>query len=232
MPAHYTDLWNKFYQDKQYTPWWPSDGVVRFVARCLKRGIRIERALDLGCGSGRHLWLLENMSAMLGLEHSIQAHGLDISAQALELARSWQADRFPGATLRHYDGNAIPYANDQFDMVLSYGVFDHMPFESAVALSREMLRVMRPGAVGCLGIHSSRDGAFGKGQPAGRNEFLLSGDCEKGILQHYFDEDELRSLLKPFSIDEIFLEEQYSLGTPEPLLSMWMIYFSKDRGSP
>jgi ubiquinone/menaquinone biosynthesis C-methylase UbiE len=99
--------------------------------------------LDVGCGDGVHAAVLA--------EHGLGAHryyGLDLSLQAVRLARL----RSQGArgAVRLYVGDALtlPYRAQCFDMVFSYGVLAYTGApETAFA---EMVRVCKPG--GLIGI--------------------------------------------------------------------------------
>jgi 23S rRNA (guanine745-N1)-methyltransferase len=85
--------------------------------------------LDVGCGEGTYL-------GGIARERSVEAHGIDLSASAADLA----ARRFPEITW--IVGNAdrfLPWAPESFDLVLSI---------DARLNPAEMRRVLKPG--GCL----------------------------------------------------------------------------------
>jgi len=68
--------------------------------------------LDVGCGEGYYLGSLAAQAAGIGIE----AHGLDLSAPAVELA----ARRYPGVTWVVANADRfLPYAPRSFDLVLS-----------------------------------------------------------------------------------------------------------------
>ncbi|HWH93863.1 MAG TPA: class I SAM-dependent methyltransferase [Baekduia sp.] len=88
-----------------------------------------QRVLDIGCGSG----------AFLALAAGRGAHvcGLDASDALLERAR----DRVPAAELLQGDMNALPFADDTFDVVTGFNAF-FFAQDMAGAL-REAARVAR-----------------------------------------------------------------------------------------
>jgi SAM-dependent methyltransferase len=88
--------------------------------------------LDIGCGVGAFLLLVEDRGA--------QAFGLDASGALLELARSRVAD----ADLRVGDMEALPYNDDTFDLVTGFNAFFFA--NDIVAALREAGRVAKPGA--------------------------------------------------------------------------------------
>lgn len=97
-----------------------------------------DRILDLGCGDGRHLQLLQ--------ERGKAAVGLDLSADLLERAR----ERFSGdrpARLVRGDMRALPFTEGAFRSVLSlftaFGYFG--PPAANAAPVREIARVLEEG---------------------------------------------------------------------------------------
>ena len=91
-----------------------------------------QRVLDVGCGVGAFLRLVDGRGA--------RAFGLDASDALLELARR----RLPAADLRTGDMEALPYADDTFDLVTGFNSFFFA--DDIVAALREAGRVARPGA--------------------------------------------------------------------------------------
>ena len=90
------------------------------------------QVLDIGCGVGAFLRLVADRGA--------RAHGIDASQALLELAR----ERVPEAELRVGDMEALPYADDTFDLVCGFNAFFFAG--DIVTALREAGRVARPGA--------------------------------------------------------------------------------------
>jgi ubiquinone/menaquinone biosynthesis C-methylase UbiE len=66
---------------------------------------------------------------------------LDVSRKSLDIGRS----RFAGsAEFVHFDGEAIPFPDEQFDLVFLACVLHHIAHGEHAALLREMSRVLRP----------------------------------------------------------------------------------------
>ncbi len=108
------------------------------VAGLLARGVR-GRALDLGCGFGRHLLALR--------ERGVDAWGLDRSRQLLTRAAALAGGALRGRILRG-DFRALPLRERSFDAVLmlfsSFGYFDDRENAQVVG---EVARVLRPSGV-------------------------------------------------------------------------------------
>jgi ubiquinone/menaquinone biosynthesis C-methylase UbiE len=94
------------------------------------------RVLDAGCGTGGFLAKLRTLRPDLDL------HGVEWNPQAAARAR-----RKSGATIVRGSVNALPFADNSFDAVVSADVLCHAAVEPDAALA-EMQRVLRPG--GCL----------------------------------------------------------------------------------
>jgi len=89
------------------------------------------RALVDGCGVGMYVRGLQGQGAEvwgLDVEHE---HVLEAAANA------------PGAGLCQAAGEALPYPDEQFDLVLSHEVIEHVQDDRAYAT--EMIRVLEPG---------------------------------------------------------------------------------------
>lgn len=98
------------------------------------------RALEIGCGPGR---LMLPMTRHFG-----EVHGVDISEEMIALARQRLAGA-PGCHFHVTTGAGLPmFANEYFDFVYSYIVFQHIPDRDVVmSYLREAQRVLKPGGV-------------------------------------------------------------------------------------
>lgn len=116
----------------------------------LKRGTpapkESRRFLEIGCGPGR---LLRPMS-----ERCAEIHGVDVSDEMVARARCnltgidhAHAHVGTGSTLENF-------ADESFDFVYSYAVFQHIPSRDVVfSYLREAVRVLKPGGLARLQIN-------------------------------------------------------------------------------
>ena len=121
--------------------------VGRVFRERINRGLRLlperrfGRALELGYGAGA---VLSSLAA--GVD---ELHGLDLDAdpalvQPLLAARGYQAELRQGSVYE------LPYADDSFDLVVSFSMFEHLhEYEKGLA---QVARVMRPGGLFLLGM--------------------------------------------------------------------------------
>jgi SAM-dependent methyltransferase len=99
-------------------------------------GIRSGQAvLDVACGTG--------VVAVTAAQRGANVTGADLTPELLERAR--ENSQIAGVQIdwREADVEALPFANDQFDIVLSQ--FGHMFAPRPEVAIAEMLRVLRPG---------------------------------------------------------------------------------------
>lgn len=141
--AHYYVAFGRRGQDEEGFLETASD-VLRTLVPDLRRlppaPPRARRALEIGCGPGR---LLLPMSRHFG-----EIHGVDVADRMIQIARE-RLRNAPHAHVHHTTGaDLAPFADDSFDFVYSYAVFQHIPSREVVfEYLRECRRVLKPGGV-------------------------------------------------------------------------------------
>ncbi|RMG92403.1 MAG: methyltransferase domain-containing protein, partial [Zetaproteobacteria bacterium] len=94
---------------------------------------RFDEMLDIGCGSGVHLALLHECTG--------RASGMDYSFNMLRKASDMKQQLQADWLLVQGDAQAVPFASERFDLVISMGVLDYVP-DPVLAL-KEMKRILR-----------------------------------------------------------------------------------------
>lgn len=119
--------------------------VVRSLELELKRlprqaNRRAWRALEIGCGPGR---LMRPMSRHFG-----EIHGVDVSDEMIRLARE-KLRGIPHAHAHHNTGSDLAaFADESFELVYSYAVFQHIPSREVVfSYLAEARRVLKSGGL-------------------------------------------------------------------------------------
>jgi ubiquinone/menaquinone biosynthesis C-methylase UbiE len=99
-----------------------------------------KRVLEIGVGLGAdHLEWAKSQPSQLA--------GIDLTEQAVRLTRS----RCPQSDVRVADAEELPFENESFDIVYSWGVLHHSPnTEKAI---QEVHRVLKPGGVARLMLY-------------------------------------------------------------------------------
>jgi len=173
----------------------------------LKRGSKV--VLDLGCAIGR--------LSMLIAAQGIEVYGLDASERAVAFARAWaQDEQMPNV---HFDlglASNLLYPDGTFDAVVANAVLDHMPLSEAQKAVREIWAVLKPAGL----VIASFDGLAGKENPPHHSlpdgTRLYVDGMQRGLIWRYYSDDEIRTLLSSFQIEELHGEPDGSrvlLGT-------------------
>jgi SAM-dependent methyltransferase len=120
---------------RQQTYWWHRARRVMSLALLRRFGLKPGcRWLDIGCGPGTNLRMLDALHPSLTV-------GLDLSPVGLDFARQGA----PAARLVRADLNkALPFADATFDLVTIFNVLYHRWMPSEDAVLSEVFRVLRP----------------------------------------------------------------------------------------
>jgi ubiquinone/menaquinone biosynthesis C-methylase UbiE len=130
--ATFSDETAPNYDQREVLPLAPSiwaSYVFDFLNKFLKDG----PILDLGCGTGR--------VSKYYSDQGYQVVGLDISKEMLKICRQKSA----GISVCLGDGARLPFRDNSFSTVISYGALHHIPDIEAVF--HELHRVLVPGGV-------------------------------------------------------------------------------------
>jgi len=101
-----------------------------YRALMIKIFLKPKNALDVGCGTGKLVFWLRFFG--------IDAFGIEISKDALELA-----DKKIKPFLKSGDITKIPYAENNFDLVLTYDVLEHIERSKIKKAISETIRVSK-----------------------------------------------------------------------------------------
>jgi len=139
------ERWDALHRQARHRLEYPSEHVVRFLA-----GLELDmpaRALDIGCGSGRHAILLDAFG--------FDTYACDVSADAVRGTRvRWTA---PANRVTQAQMTALPYADDHFDIAVSYAVFYYGTAQEAQRAIDELHRVLKPGGRALVCVPTSDD---------------------------------------------------------------------------
>jgi 2-polyprenyl-3-methyl-5-hydroxy-6-metoxy-1,4-benzoquinol methylase len=218
--------WDKVYSERFMTIWEPHETVVQFVARYLKRRLtydryqeqrRADRVLDLGCGNGAQ--------SLFFARKGYDVYGVDLSKEAILFAEDTAKKDGVKATFLTQDCSKLSFENSFFDVILCYGMLDHILMDKALAIANEAYRVAKPGSLLFFSLASVDSSYFGKGSLVAHHSYILQETLEEGEVQHYFDEEEVRELLPPgrFRLLDVRhrREDQYSVSKGELFPKNW-----------
>lgn len=79
---------------------------------------KVETVLDFGCAAGGSFLFSRELNA------NVKYSGIDINVDLVNFAK----ERFPEASSQFYlaDGPSLPFDNNSFDLIFSFGVFHHL----------------------------------------------------------------------------------------------------------
>lgn len=104
---------------------------------------RGRRVLEMGTGAGSDFVKFARAGA--------NAYGVDLTDAGVRLLRQRLAAEHLHATISVGDVERLPFADNAFDFVYSWGVIHHT--ENTPAAAREAIRVLRPGGEFCVMIY-------------------------------------------------------------------------------
>lgn len=207
------NAWETSYRNLDNFVFYPHEEIIRFVSRYIRKRIGLRefrdviphmhspRVLDLGCGIGRHVIYFHEMG--------FDCHGIDLSATAVEFARQWGTER--GITdvesrIVQGDVRSLPWPDASFDVIVSHGVLDSMPFEVAKTACQEAARILRENGLLYCDVVSGDDSTHAR-EFAG--EEIVATPHEQGTIQSYFNFEKILELIeRSFDIIECKLIRQ------------------------
>ncbi len=161
--------------------------------------------LEIGCGLGTDLLQFAKGGAKVA--------GLDLTPQSVALARRrFELEDMPGRFLVG-DAENLPFPDDRFDVVYSFGVLHHTP-DTARAF-REVRRILRPGGEAVIMLYHAHSSHYYLGYPLallsrlrrgqgwiGRTEYFRVYDGEENPLGKAYTRGQVRALFDGFEILE------------------------------
>ncbi len=92
-----------------------------------------KKILDVGCGNGADLAYLNKLGA--------NVYGLDFSEKSIEVCKLTSRRSKTNLNLTQADANYMPYKDESFDLVMSFGLLEH--FKNFEKVLKEHCRVLK-----------------------------------------------------------------------------------------
>lgn len=165
---------------------WPE--VESFVTTIADRE-GLGRALDLGCGNGRHTELLA--------EHGADATGVDVSRGLLSAAAARENDHGFVADPVQGDAATLPFADDSFAQIIYVATLHHLRPESTRRESlAELGRLLQPGGLALVSAWSTAHDRFDAETAFDTTvDWTLPGGETVDRYYHIYDPDSFRAAL-------------------------------------
>lgn len=171
------------------------------VAKLFKEK-KVEKLLDLGCGTGRHLIFF----ASKGFE----VYGLDGSPKGLEIAKDWLDEEGKNGELTcQRIEHKFPYCDSFFDAVVSIQVIHHNLLKDIVFTVNEIERVLKPGGFAFITFPLRRH--FQRGtwelKKIEKGTYIPRAGQEKGVPHHFFSAKEIKEKFSGFYLLEKYIDK-------------------------
>jgi len=191
LQAVYDRIATHFSQTREYS--WPE--VEEFVDSEVDRCGSLGRALDLGCGNGRHAETLANAGG--------DVVGLDVSRGLLAEARERAAEGGFGVDLVHGDASRPPFVDDRFSQIVYVATLHHLRTREARQQSlSEVGRVLAPGGRALVSAWSTAHDRFDATEGFDTTvDWTLPGGKQVGRYYHIYDPKEFQADLEAASVE-------------------------------
>jgi SAM-dependent methyltransferase len=211
--------WDKHYKSVKSVLIYPDENLVRMIKAYLSEitseSIADFSAIDLGCGTGRHLKML--------LETGIkQVTGLDYSYNGLKTCKELYS-----VPLVQGDNNNLPFRDSSYNAAISWGSLHYCGKELLEKQAGEIYRIMKPGARFFGTLRSDKDTYLKKGKHIGNNTWITDLEDIKNSVVSFYNENELKTCLKIFSKFEYGIIERTIIGDLQKRISHWIFWAEK-----
>ncbi len=203
--------WERHYRRDRSSLAYPDENLVRLLAKFTDsfNGDNIT-SLDMGCGSGRHIKLMEEM----GIEH---AFGSDYSIEGLKRSR-----RFSVSGLVNCSNLNMPFKDESFDVVAAWGSLHYSPKSETGRMISQAHRILKRGGSFFGTLRSENDTYLRRGTHLGNNTWSTDLHDLSGSVVSFFSLNELEELFSVFSDAEFGLMERTVMGNIESRISHWI----------
>lgn len=181
-----TSVWETAFVDRQMM-WGETPTRSALLARDLFARHGAREVLIPGVGYGRN--------ARVFLEAGMSVTGIEISATAIELARSRMKLDFP-----IYQGSVtdMPFDEKQYDGILCYGLAYLLDDQARARLIADCHRQLAPGGHMVFTVLSKQAPTFGRGPKLGEDRY----ETHPGIPIFFYDEASVRREFGPYGLVE------------------------------
>ena len=206
--------WDRHYEREKSELTYPDENLVRLIRR-FTAGRAIARALDLGCGSGRHIPLLAESGARMVV-------GTDASHKA-----TLCASRYQQAYLMQCDNRRLPFKSESIDIVVAWGSLHYGTRKDLETALDEIRRVLVPDGILFATLRCERDTYLTRGAFLGDVTWRIAGGDIDGAVVSFFREEDLPTLFAGFGGWSHGLMERTPVGMRGSLVSHWILHVWK-----
>ena len=205
--------WNIHYKKNKSVLSYPDENLVRLIAGVIKKSGsgKALSAIDIGCGSGRHLTLLEESGIS-------DVYGSDYSLNALKICED---AGFPHVI--NCDNRSQPFREETFDIAIAWGSLHYSSKDEMKAMLDEVKRIMKCGGSLFATLRRDNDTYLKTGTHLGNNTWKTGLDDLTGTVVSFFSEAELKDLFGSFESFSYGWMERTVIGDTGKIISHWII---------
>jgi len=205
--------WNTHYKKEKSVLSYPDENLVRLLSAELKRYDTASslRSIDIGCGSGRHITLLQNS----GIPEVI---GSDNSLNALRICNDNDMK-----LLVNCDNSNLPFKNNTFDISIAWGSLHYTDKPGIKPMISEIKRITKEGGTLLATLRRDNDSFLKTGRHLGNDTWQTGLDDLTGTLVSFYCEDELKSMFSGFSELKYGWMDRTIIGDTSKVISHWII---------
>jgi SAM-dependent methyltransferase len=209
--------WDTHYTNEKADLLYPDENLVRLMKKNLPRPeeLPLVTAIDLGCGSGRHLKLMSDLR--IG-----RIIGLDPSYYALLLSQK----HFNGLLLLG-ENKHIPVKNGSVEYAVAWGSLHYGGKGELRLMLDEISRILTAGGHLFATLRSSRDTYLKKGKHLGDDTWLTDLADINGTVVSFYGEEELTRAFSLYRKFRYGLIERTLLGDTKTRISHWVAHAIK-----
>lgn len=205
--------WNIHYKKNKSVLSYPDENLVRLVAAEMEKRKNPHdiSAVDIGCGSGRHMALLKESGIA-------DVYGTDYSLNALNICRD---AGFPFVI--NCDNRNLPFSDETFDIAVAWGSLHYTTKDEMRAMLEEVRRIMKSGGSLFATLRRDNDTYLKTGKHLGNNIWQTGLDDLTGTVVSFFSENELKEIFSIFSSFSYGWMERTIIGDTGKVISHWII---------
>jgi len=190
--------WDRRWQTEEGRADWlrPAEDVSQLIEKLQQNGPI--KALDLGCGVGRH--------ALAFARAGFETHAMDLSEAGLAQLENSASAGGLDITTHLAPMTELPFEDNTFDYVLSFNVIYHGDPVVVRKSVSEIARVLKPGAIYQGTMLSKRNVNFGLGTEVAADTWVREGEDDKDHPHYYCSAGELVDLFGGFELS--YLEDK------------------------
>ena len=208
--SYYEKEWKTIkLSEKPETAGWrtivPAPDFLDFV-KWLKKNNRTGKALDIGCGGGRHSIVLAKAGFVV--------YGVDFSKSAIKRAKenAFTENVLDKTHFQTGDVLHLPYTDNFFDVVNDDGCLHHIAKKDWNVYLANIRRVLKQNGIFRIKVFSNNCEFYDKNKPKHSKEHWIL--IPHKDYTYFFDETELKKLLEA-DFEIITFEEKFHLVTKE-----------------